>query len=349
MENKGNTGISIKDLVDTTSDGFTYVPGSTTSSPSSLPVAAATTTELTVGEPTTDTTKDTITWSFGGIGVYLATSTTWYLQFKTTATLDRGFYPNNVDISFAGSQAPTPAQADFCEFEEASLTISSGESFDCPIGSNGDVTIDQQATVAGDVMSLSGDIVIGQQGEIGSATVDGDLIALGGDITINQQSVVNGDIIASGSLTLDQQVTVKGNVIVGGDFTLDQQVTIEGYIWAGGNITVAQQVTFGGDIIAGGDIHFEQQSTVSGDVYAAGTITTDSNVTLSGTVTDNAVEVPSYPPIDLRSAGSTAMVTAIDIYRVTTTDGETTQTCDVYVIEDADVGNVGTVENCTNA
>ena len=350
MENKGNFGINIKDVIDTTSDGFTYDPGSTTSTPASLLVAAGTTTSVTIGEPTeTDTINDTITWSFGGLGVYLATSTTWYIQFKAIANLSRGFYPNTVDIAFAGSQFASPSQADFCEFGESSLTVSQGETFDCAIGSNGDITLDQQAVVTGDVMSLNGDIVLGQQGIIGSATVAGSLIALNGDITVNQQTTIWGDILVAGNLTLGQQITVKGNIIVGGDFTLAQEITLGGYLWVGGNLTVAQQVTFEGDIISGGNVDIAQQATIGGSVWAVGTVTTDQQTTVDGEIHENLAEVPTYPPIDLRSTGSTATVTAIDIYRIITTDGQTTTSCDVYVMEDADVGTVGTVENCTTS
>ena len=285
--NKGDVAVNILEIKDITSDGFTYVLGSTSSTPASVAP----------GEPITDILKNEITWAFEGVGKELATGTTWLIQFKTTATLTRGFYPNVVEMQFAGA-SPSPWQEQFCEFGDESLTISQGESFDCPIGSNGDITIDQQAVIAGGAMSLNGDIVLGQQGVVGSATVDGNLMALGGDIIINQQTTVYGDIIAAGNVTFAQQIVVKGNVIVGGDFTLDQQVTIEGYIWAAGNVTIAQQVNFQGDIISGGDIILEQQSTIAGSIYAVGSVTVAQQVA-HGTIYANSTSIPSYPPIPL--------------------------------------------------
>lgn len=323
--NKGEVTVNVKEIKDVTSDGFVYEPGSATSS-SSIPP------QFVAGEPTTDILKNEIVWAFGGVGEELATSTTWTVTFQAEANLTRGFYPNTVDMQFAGSPLPTPSQEDYCRFEDASLTITSGETLNCGVGSNGDVILEKGAQVTGDVVSLSGDIVLGQAVLIGGATID-------------------GDILASGTVTLEKGSHIKGNVVTGGDFILAQDVTIDGFVWASGNIIVDKDATFGGDLISGGTVTLDQDSTVTGDVWAVGSVTLGTGAAVSGTINANSTEIPADAPIDLESTGTTAVVTAVDIYRITTTstdgDTETTTTCEVYVADDIDLGTFGTVENCT--
>ena len=250
-------------------------------------------------------------------------------------------------MEFAGSPFSSPSQDQFCQFGDESLTVDQSTSINCPIGSNGDVTIGQQVVLTGGVTSLNGDIEIGQQGVVGSITADGNVVALGGDIVLKQTGVVNGDVIAAGDVTLEQQITIRGNLIVGGNLTVAQQVIVEGFLWAAGDVTVAQQVTILGDVISGGDIDVEQQATVGGSIYSSGSVTVDQQSNISGTIYENLTSIPSTPPIDLSSTGSTAVVTAVDIYNITTTDGDSTTTCTVFVLEDPVTGTFGAVEDCT--
>ena len=373
IENKGATVVNIKEIKDIPSPGFTYVPLSATSSEFVPPEP-----------PVTSVNNNNIVWKFDGLGLELPTSTTFELRFQTIANLSRGIYPNKVDMVFAGVQQPSPSLSGFCQFGDTSLTISQGSNFDCPVGSNGDVTIEQGSIITGGITSLGGDILLQQQTVVGSTVVDGDIMALGGDVTINQQCIITGDMIVAGSLNIGQQVTIQGNVIVGGDFVLSQQVTITGYLWVGGNLTIKQQVSFSGDIVVGGNLTIEQQVDVGGDIFAGGSVTADQQVdvvgsiqsggnvifgqqgdidgaisaagtvttndsTVDGEITEGAAppDIPDAPLIDLESTGTTASVTAIDIYRITTDDGTTTRTCDVIVTEDIDTGTYGTVENCS--
>ena len=340
IENKGNVSVHATEIQDITSDGFEYVPGSTTSSSSVPP-------QFVAGEPTTDILKNEILWSFGGVGKELRTSTTWTITFKATANLSRGFYPNVVDMEFAGSPFSSPSQDQFCQFGDESLTISQSTSINCPVGSNGDVSIGQLVELAGGVTSLNGNINIGQTGVVGTITADGNVVALGDDIVIDQQGVINGDVIAAGDVTLNQEITIRGNLMVGGTLTVAQQVTVEGFLWSAGDVTISQEVTIQGDVISGGDIDVEQQVTLGGSVYASGSVTVDQQSNISGTIYENLTSIPSTPPIDLSSTGSTAVVTAVDIYNITTTDGDTTTTCTVFVLEDPITGTFGAVEDCT--
>ncbi len=99
-------------------------------------------------------------------------------------------------------------------------------------------------------------------------------------------------------------------------------------------------------MVSGGDIVIASGVTIEGDVYAVGSVTLSPGDKVTGTIYE-ITTIPPTPPIDLQSTGSTAVVTAIDIYNITTTDGETTTTCTVYVAEDIDTGTFGTVEDCT--
>ena len=333
IENKGEVDVNVQDI---TSDGFIYVLGSTSSTPASVAP----------GEPVTDILKNHITWAFGGVGKLLATSTTGHIQFETTATLPRGFYPNVVEMQFAGA-SPSPWQDQFCEFGDASLSISGGDNVSCSIGSDGDVSIGTGASVVGDIMSLNGDISLGNSAQAGTSTIEGDVIALGGNVTLNNDAVVTGNVIAAGTVTLRNGAVVQGNVITGGDFVLDNSATVNGYIWAAGKIDLKAKITVGGDLISGSTIDIKSDGSIGGDVWAVGSVTNAG--TINGTTYANSTVIPSYPPVDLQSTGTSAVVTFIDIYRITTNDGKAITTCDAYIMEDPVLGTVGTPEACSSS
>ena len=96
MTNEGTDDLKVRLILDTTSDDFEYVPFSVSSTPPSM----------VPGEPVTFPFWNTISWWFFGAGQTLATDTTWVLEFKATATLALGQYPNEVELWFVGLQLP---------------------------------------------------------------------------------------------------------------------------------------------------------------------------------------------------------------------------------------------------
>ena len=336
VENKGTAVVNIKDLTDVTSAGLTYLVDTTSSSLPFTPL-----------EPQTDPTKNEIKWEMDGVGLELPTSTTWFLQFSVYGTLDSGFYPDIVELSFAGASFATPAQDQFCVFSNSSLTVLNGASVGCSIGSNSDILVDNGVTISGDVVSLTGDITIQN-----NSVVTGDVVALGGSITIQNNVTIQGSVLAAGSVILENNVVVQGNVVAsgdvtGGDFVLENNATVGGYIWAGGDVTFANNSLQVGDVISGGNVDLENNSSVGGDVFAEGTITVGDNASVGGTSYPGA-SVPAAPPIDLESSGPTAVITVLDDYRITTTDGSSTSTCDVWISSDVDTGIFGFIDGCSS-
>ncbi len=105
IKNEGTEVLNIDRIDDFIRSGFSYVPGTVSSTPS----------ELNPGEPNLKSvTKEGVEyerlrWRFNNDPVELATGTTWHIEYQATATLPRGFYANEVELRFDDKQLPKRA------------------------------------------------------------------------------------------------------------------------------------------------------------------------------------------------------------------------------------------------
>ncbi len=102
VENEGTEKVSVSELRDTLNGELTYQVNTASSSP------------VVLGEPAYNTTTNVLTWDLLPNGLTLATSTKWVITFDVRGTLDRGFYPNSVDIVYSRVDWLETALAEAC-------------------------------------------------------------------------------------------------------------------------------------------------------------------------------------------------------------------------------------------
>ncbi|KUG27908.1 hypothetical protein ASZ90_002238 [hydrocarbon metagenome] len=141
------------------------------------------------------------------------------------------------------------------------------------------VTLGNEASVKGDIISLSW-VMIGNK-----AAVGGDVCA-GGDVTLENESTVGGDINTPGNITIgSNNAIVKGSVYAGGKVTLNSSAQVLGDIHAGGNVDLNWSSTVGGGVITYGNVTVANAAKVQGNVDAGGKIT----VNWGGTIVGDAI------------------------------------------------------------
>ena len=347
--NQGAEVVNITEIRDISSAGFIYVPLSTSSTPSVLHP----------GEPDTDPSQNLIKWNFGSTGLELATSTTWLLEFKATSTLSMGDYPNEVQLEYGRPEWLTRALAEACIFSATPINIGTGGTVDCSIASNGDIDLNQGASIGGNVISLSGRLDLGQNGvvqgtiwttgevDLGqSSVVKGDVIS-GGDVIVGQDAVIEGDIWAQGEVVLRERSVVKGDVTSGGVTTLKANAVVEGNIWAAAGVVLNKDSETEGDVDSEGDVDLKTGATVGGNIISGGDVSLGPGAAVTGTIDSNTTSTPAtppVPPIEFVSTGPTAVITVFDFYKITvvvegSSGGETMYVCDVWISSDVDIGD----------
>ncbi len=216
LVNEGTEAVDVTEIRDDLESGFTYVPLSVSSSPSSF--ASAISAISGGGEPTIDSSSNELTWTFA-TSTKLATSTTWRLQFEAKGTLDFGYYANTTEVELARIQWLGNAIATACLTSEGSaeLTISNNDTVDC------------------NVWSQNSGVEIGKTG-----TVVGHVISQDGEVEVKQNGTVEGNVFASGEINVRQDATIKGHVISGADVSLGQGAVVEGDVWTTGDVFMSQ-------------------------------------------------------------------------------------------------------------
>ena len=161
--------------------------------------------------------------------------------------------------------------------------------------SNAKITIKEGATVAGDVIA-DGEITIEN-----NCKIDGNIMIWNGSkgsnqVTIGESAVVAGNVIADGKIDIGKrskisgyiqireetkgssQITIGEDTIIGGSLTANGKIQIEKRskiggsmsIWEGSNgshqITVADNGTICGSITANGTVDIKKNSRIDGDV-----------------------------------------------------------------------------------
>ena len=114
-----------------------------------------------------------------------------------------------------GFASAAPAFADgtqgggrFCTGDN--FTLASGQSIDSLLAFGCNVTIEQDATVRGDLADFGGNVTI-------SGTVGGNIVTFGGNILLTSTAVVNGDIASmGGNVRNDPGATINGGVNTNG-------------------------------------------------------------------------------------------------------------------------------------
>ncbi len=155
------------------------------------------------------------------------------------------------------------------------------------------VTLENEASVKGDVISLSW-VKVGNM-----AAVGGDVCA-DGDVTLNNKASVGGDINTPGNITIGSDAAmVKGSIFAGGKVTLESSASVLGEIHAAGNVVLNWNSSVGGGVFSSGDVTVANAATVQGDVNAGGKIT----VNWGGTIAGDAI---AGGKADIKDGGSAA-------------------------------------------
>ena len=172
--------------------------------------------------------------------------------------------------------------------------------------STGDIQLGNNTTVAGDVISNSGLITLGDymnvRGKLSTSApiTVGDFTQIsgtitgtaGGAITVGANAKVTGALYTGGAITVGANATVGGVISTTGAVTVGAYGTVTGVIKSSGAITVGANSIINGSLSADtGAITVGANAAVDGAVYTAGAVTVGANATVNSSVTSTAAAI----------------------------------------------------------
>ncbi len=159
----------------------------------------------------------------------------------------------------------------------------SAESVDGSIYGRTSVTLVEDATVTGDVVS-NGNVKMGSRVKVnGSVCSDGSIV-------MAEENVVGGSVNAKSNVTMESR-TSTGPITAGGNLVLSGSgQVINGDINAAGDVTISSSGKVNGSIYAAGAVTVNSAGgVVTGDIHAGGAITINSKITIGGGVFGGSV------------------------------------------------------------
>jgi predicted acyltransferase (DUF342 family) len=153
---------------------------------------------------------------------------------------------------------------------------------------DGDIEEDTE----GDVY-IDGDANVG-----GNVEVDGSVYATG-NVTLSNNAEVTGDVVAEGEIELSNNAYIGGDVSSGGDLTLNNNseigsIEVGGNVCATGNIYLANNAVIYGSVYTTGNIDMRGNSIIKGDVHIGNDIASiiiknnariEGNIYVTGSIT----------------------------------------------------------------
>ena len=172
--------------------------------------------------------------------------------------------------------------------------------------STGDIQLGNNTTVAGDVISDSGLITLGDylnvRGKLSTSApitvgdftqVTGTITGTAGSaITVGANAKVTGALYTGGAITVGANATVGGVISTTGAVTVGAYATVTGVIKSSGAITVGANSIINGSLSSDtGAITVGANAAVDGAVYTAGAVTVGANATVNSSVTSTAAAI----------------------------------------------------------
>ncbi len=161
----------------------------------------------------------------------------------------------------------------------------------------GDIELDKDVYVDGDLRSRGGEIVIGRRGEVTGDVSGGD------DVRLSDSGRVHGDIASVEDLTLEEDSWVGGDALAGDDIDMEPGVTVLGSVVEGASVEAPADVLIAElDLDAGGDdIDVQEGDSLTLPPGSYGSLEVDLEATLelsSGTYAFEEVLVSGEATLD---------------------------------------------------
>jgi len=153
------------------------------------------------------------------------------------------------------------------------------------VNANGDIVIEDNVVIDGDVDSQNGEVIVGENAEI-----DGDVSA-NGDIVIGDNTFVggevdsqNGEVSVGDNAEIDDDVSANGDIVIGDDTFVDGDVDSQN-----GTVSLGSGTQVTGSVNANGNVDLGVGSLVEGDVTSQnGRVTLEDGSEVEGDVNVNS-------------------------------------------------------------
>ncbi|WP_050031686.1 polymer-forming cytoskeletal protein [Halorubrum halophilum] len=153
------------------------------------------------------------------------------------------------------------------------------------VSANGDIVIEDNVVIDGDVDSQNGEVIVGENADIdGDANANGDIVIGDGAFVAGVVDSENGGVTVGDNAEIDDDVSANGDIVIGDETFIDGDVDSQN-----GTVSLGSGTQVTGSVNANGNVDFGVGSLVEGDVTSQnGRVTLEDGSEVEGDVNVNS-------------------------------------------------------------